>query len=58
VQRVVGRQARVASVAIGIDGNMPSESCRAVEIGPDELVWLQDLTLRMTSAAAIEGGLR
>lgn len=58
VQRVVGRQARVASVAIGIDGNTPSESCRAVEIGADELVWLQDLTLRMTSAAAIEGGLR
>lgn len=58
LQRLVGRQARVASVAIGIDGQAPAESCRAVEIGPDDLVWLQDLALRVTPAAAAEGGLR
>lgn len=58
VQRVVGRQARVASVAIGIDGEAPEESCREVEIGPDDLVWLQGLDLRFTPAAAVEGGLR
>lgn len=56
MQAAVGRQARVLEVAIGIDGGEPAESCRAVAIGPHELVWLQRLDLRFQrDAAAVEG---
>jgi hypothetical protein len=58
IQQAVGRQARVANVAVGIDDNAPAESCRAVAIAPEELVWLQDLALRFVPAAGTQGGLR
>lgn len=58
VQAVVGPQARVTQVAIGLDGNEPDESCRAVAIGPNDLVWLQGLSLQLERSAAPAGGLR
>lgn len=58
VQAEVGPQARVTQVAIGLDGNEPDESCRAVAIGPNDLVWLQGLSLQLERSAAASGGLR
>jgi hypothetical protein len=58
VQAAAGRQARVLEVAIGIDGGEPAERCRAIEIGPHELVWLQGLDLRFQRGATAVEGLR
>lgn len=58
VQAAAGREARVLEVAIGIDGREPAESCRAVEIGPHELVWLRTLELQFRRGAAAVEGLR
>ncbi len=58
VQAAVGKQVRVAMVAIGLDGDEPAESCGAVAIGPHDLVWLEELSLQLDRSVAAAGGLR
>jgi len=58
VQAAVGTDARVVQVAIGVDDNEPSESCRAVVIGAHDLVWLKDVTVQLDRTATAAGGLR
>lgn len=58
VQVAVGNEARVAQVAIGVDDDEPSESCRVVAIGPYELVWLKDVVVQLDRSMAAAGGLR
>jgi hypothetical protein len=52
------RQHEVAAVAVGLDGDPPSEACQDVPIGADDLVVLDELTVRWAPVAATEGGLR
>jgi len=58
VQAAVGKEARVEQVAIGVDDDEPSESCRAVAIGAHELVWLKDVAVQLDRNVAAVGGLR
>lgn len=58
VQAAVGKQVRVALVAIGLDGDEPLEACGALAIGPHELVWLEELSLQLDRSVAAAGGLR
>jgi hypothetical protein len=58
VQAAVGKQVRVALVAIGLDGAEPVESCGALAIGPHDLVWLEELNLQLDRSVAAAGGLR
>jgi hypothetical protein len=58
VQAAVGKQLRVALVAIGLDGDEPAESCGALAIGPHDLVWLEELSLQLDRSVAAAGGLR
>ena len=58
VQAAVGKQVRVALVAIGLDGDEPVESCGALAIGPNDLVWLEELSLQLDRSVAAAGGLR
>ncbi|HEV7669580.1 MAG TPA: hypothetical protein VGS22_13735 [Thermoanaerobaculia bacterium] len=57
-QEALGRDGEVARVAIGLDGEPPSEDCRDVPIGKHELVFLADLRLELRRAVAGRGGLR
>jgi predicted phage baseplate assembly protein len=45
-------------VTIGLDGAAPSESCAEVAIGPHDLVSVESIVVRITSAPAARGGLR
>jgi predicted phage baseplate assembly protein len=58
VQAAVGKQLRVALVAIGLDGDEPAEACGALAIGPHDLVWLEELTLQFDRSVPASGGLR
>ena len=58
VQAALGPRVRVDRVAIGLDGDAPDESCRAVEIGADDLVWLQDIALTIERTSVASRGLR
>lgn len=57
-QAAVGEDGEVTSVAIGLDGEAPAESCVDVAIKPHELVTLGELTVRLRRSAAGGGGLR
>jgi predicted phage baseplate assembly protein len=48
----------VAAVAIGLDGAAPDEACQDVPIGADDLVVLEELSVRWSPLPAAEGGLR
>jgi hypothetical protein len=48
----------VAAVAVGLDGGAPDEACQDVPIGADDLVVLEELTVRCAPVAPTEGGLR
>jgi hypothetical protein len=54
----LGELHEVAAVAIGLDGAAPSEACRDVPIGADDLVVLDEVTVRWVPVDTIEGGLR
>lgn len=58
LQAAAGAGVRVDAMGMGLDGAEPAESCRALEIGPDDLVWLQSLRVRLTPAASPVEGLR
>lgn len=58
LQAAAGKQVDVALVAIGLDGDEPGETCRALPIGAHELVWLEELALQVERGAAAAGGLR
>lgn len=57
-QKAAGTGADVGAVAIGIDGNPPDEHCREIEVGPHDLVYLDELRLRLRNATYVVGGLR
>jgi len=48
----------VLQVLIGLDGESPTEGCQDVEIGPNDLVYLDRLELRVTASRRRAGGLR
>jgi hypothetical protein len=48
----------IAAIAVGLDGGAPDEACQDVPIGADDLVVLEELTVRWASVTAPEGGLR
>jgi predicted phage baseplate assembly protein len=48
----------IASVAIGLDDDLPHDDCADVTIGGNELVHLRDLSVRWEPSAAQDGGLR
>jgi len=48
----------VAAVAVGLDGGAPHDACQDVPIGADDLVVLEELTVRWAPGAASEAGLR
>lgn len=58
VQAAVGKEAHVGQVAMGLDDDKPNESCRALAIGPHELVWLKDVAVQVDRTASAAGGLR
>jgi predicted phage baseplate assembly protein len=57
-QEVLDRDGEVSRVAIGLDGEEPSEDCRDVAIGGHDLVYLADLRLDLRRGAPRRGGLR
>jgi hypothetical protein len=57
-QRAAGQDAMITSVAIGLDGKEPSESCQDVKIEPHQLVQLREVVVRLESDVVSEGGLR
>lgn len=57
-QRAVGNMGKASEVAIGLDGAAPGESCREVPIQPIDLVWLDQVTVRLDRSAQPTGGLR
>lgn len=57
-QEVLDRDGEVSRVAIGLDGEAPSEDCRDVAIGEHDLVYLADLRLELRRGAPQRGGLR
>jgi hypothetical protein len=57
-QRAAGPGASIISIAIGLDGNEPSENCRDVEIEPHQLVVLCEVVVRLQADVTSQGGLR
>lgn len=57
-QRTLGYDGDVDEVAIGLDGEPPSESCHDVEIGPHALPGPIDITVRITTSPSARGALR
>ena len=57
-QQAAGTSAEIGSVSIGLDGEDPSENCREVAVGPNDLVYLAELRLGIQTAAVTLGGLR
>ena len=57
-QRAAGQDASVTSVAIGLDGKPPSETCKDIEIKPHQLVVLHDVVVNLEPEVANKGGLR
>ena len=57
-QAAVDKDAKVVEVAIGVDEEEPSESCRDIAIGACDLVWLKRLAVLLDRKLAVAGGLR
>jgi hypothetical protein len=57
-QAAAGEGIEVLSVAIGIDGAPPTETCLDVAIGPDDLVTLTSVTVELSAGPAFSGGLQ
>lgn len=57
-QRALGDGGTVRTVAIGLDGAPPTESCRDVEIGAHALLGAVDVAVQITASRAVRGGLR
>jgi predicted phage baseplate assembly protein len=57
-QEALGRAGEVSRIALGLDGEEPSEDCKDVAIGEHELVVLSELRLDLRRAAPTRGGLR
>ncbi|MGH9722857.1 MAG: hypothetical protein ACRD8O_21825 [Bryobacteraceae bacterium] len=57
-QRGVGTQGEVSTVAIGLDGAPATESCSDVSIGAHELVYLDQIDVRLRRLPSAQGGLR
>ena len=57
-QKAAGDEASITSVAIGLDCNSPSESCKDVEIKPYQLPVLRDVSVRLRTDVITTGGLR
>jgi hypothetical protein len=56
-EAAAGTGITVSNVSIALEGTA-AEVCRDVVIGPNDLVWLHQMTLRLDSTVATSGGLR
>jgi hypothetical protein len=57
-QDAAGDGIAVVSVAIGIDGAPPTQTCVDVAIGPDDLVTLTNVEVGLSAGPAFSGGLQ
>ena len=58
VERVLGEQATLQHLTLGLDGDGQSSDCTDIAIGPHDLVWMDTLTLEWRTDSGKRGGLR
>jgi predicted phage baseplate assembly protein len=56
-QTVLGNDGEILAVRVGLDGEIPTEPCRDIPIGPNDLVYLEALSLHLLPGPRA-GGLR